>query len=55
MPTISELDAAGLLADADQLGEVLRGCVLAGASVGFELPFPHEQARAFWLGPIDAE
>ena len=50
MPTISELDAAGLLADADQLGEVLRGCVLAGASVGFELPFPHEQARAFWLG-----
>jgi len=50
MPTISELDAAGLLADADQLAEVLRACVLAGASVGFELPFPHEEARAFWLG-----
>jgi len=50
MPTISELDAAGLLADADQLAEVLRACVLAGASVGFELPFPQEEARAFWLG-----
>jgi len=50
MPTISELDAAGLLADADQLAEVLRACVLAGASVGFELPFPHEEARSFWLG-----
>ncbi|MTW11504.1 GNAT family N-acetyltransferase [Pseudoduganella eburnea] len=50
MPAISELDAAGLLAGADQLAEVLRACVLAGASVGFELPFPHEEARAFWLG-----
>jgi GNAT superfamily N-acetyltransferase len=50
MPTISELDAAGLLAGAGQLAEVLRACVLAGASVGFELPFPQEEARAFWLG-----
>jgi GNAT superfamily N-acetyltransferase len=50
MPTISELDAAGLLAHADELAGVLRACVLAGASVGFELPFPQEEARAFWLG-----
>lgn len=50
MPTISELDAGGLLAHAGELADVLRACVLAGASVGFELPFPHEESRAFWLG-----
>lgn len=50
MRTIEELDGAGLAAHADQLGDVLRGCVLAGASVGFELPFPQEEARTFWLG-----
>lgn len=50
MRTIEELDGAGLLAHAGQLAEVLRACVLAGASVGFELPCPHEEARAFWLG-----
>lgn len=50
MRTIEELDGAGLLAHADQLADVLRACVLAGASVGFELPCPHEETRAFWLG-----
>ncbi|WP_342119733.1 GNAT family N-acetyltransferase [Pseudoduganella sp. OTU4001] len=50
MRTIEELDGAGLQAHAGQLAEVLRACVLAGASVGFELPFPPEEARAFWLG-----
>lgn len=50
MRTIEQLDGAGLLAHADELAEVLRACVLAGASVGFELPCPHEEARAFWLG-----
>ncbi len=50
MRTIDELDGSGLLAHANELAEVLRACVLAGASVGFELPCPHEEARAFWLG-----
>jgi GNAT superfamily N-acetyltransferase len=50
MRTLIELDAAGLRAEADALAEVLRDCVLNGASVGFVLPFPHEEARAFWLG-----
>ena len=54
MRTIEQLDGAGLLAHADQLAEVLRACVLAGASVGFELPCPREEARAFWLGLHDA-
>jgi ribosomal protein S18 acetylase RimI-like enzyme len=50
MRTIEELDGAGLAAHAGQLAEVLRACVLAGASVGFELPCPHEETLAFWLG-----
>jgi len=50
MRTINELDSDGLRAHADQLAEVLRDCVLNGASVGFELPCPHEEVLAFWLG-----
>lgn len=50
MRTIEELDGAGLTAHAGQLADVLRACVLAGASVGFELPCPHEEAHTFWLG-----
>lgn len=50
MRTIEELDAAGLRAHAGELAEVLRDCVRHGASVGFELPFPHEAALAFWHG-----
>lgn len=50
MRTIEELDVAGLRAHAAELAEILRACVLGGASVGFELPFPHEQALAFWHG-----
>lgn len=49
MPTIIELDAAGLLRHADDLAHVLRDCVLHGASVGFLLPCPLEETRAFWL------
>ncbi|XLZ70370.1 GNAT family N-acetyltransferase [Massilia sp. SR12] len=54
MRTIEELDAAGLRAHAAELAEVLRDCVLHGASVGFELPFPHAEALAFWHGLEDA-
>ncbi|MGO4378681.1 GNAT family N-acetyltransferase [Pseudoduganella sp. RAF19] len=54
MRTIIELDAAGLRAHADELAEVLRDCVLNGASVGFELPFPEAEALAFWLGLVPA-
>lgn len=35
---------------AGELAGILRACVLGGASVGFELPFPHEEALAFWQG-----
>jgi GNAT superfamily N-acetyltransferase len=54
MRTISELDGDGLRAHSDELADVLRDCVLNGASVGFELPCPHEEVRAFWLGLFSA-
>src|SRR5277367_3145088 len=34
------------------LGEVLRACVHAGASVSFILPFSHEDANAFWRSKV---
>jgi GNAT superfamily N-acetyltransferase len=34
------------------LGEVLRACVHAGASVSFILPFSHEDANAFWRNKV---
>ena len=49
MPTITRLDEAGLRQHAANLAQVLRDCVLNGASVGFLLPCPLEEAEAFWL------
>lgn len=52
--TISELtpdDAEGAI---DGLAHVLHASVLAGASVGFVLPFAIEEARAFWSGLLPA-
>lgn len=51
---IAELDADGFAAAVDDLAGVLRACVLDGASVGFVLPFPMEEAVAFWRGLIPA-
>ena len=34
------------------LGEVLRACVHAGASVNFILPFSHADANAFWRNKV---
>lgn len=48
--TLSEVAADGLAGHLDDLAEVLHGCVLDGASVGFVLPFTVEAAREFWLG-----
>lgn len=49
---IVELDAAGFADAVDELADVLHACVLDGASVGFVLPFPIEDAAAFWRGLI---
>lgn len=37
-------------AQIEQLAEVLHDCVHGGASVSFMLPFPLDEARAFWRG-----
>lgn len=37
----------------DELAEVLHDCVHGGASVSFMLPFPVDEARAFWRGVAD--
>lgn len=44
--------AAGLNAALGDLADILHACVHGGASVGFILPFPPEEARAFWQGKV---
>jgi GNAT superfamily N-acetyltransferase len=41
-------DPAGVDGDLEMLACVLQACVHAGGSVSFVLPFPREEARAFW-------
>ena len=43
---------ASLNDELDMLGEVLRACVHAGASVSFVLPFSHADAKAFWRDQV---
>jgi ribosomal protein S18 acetylase RimI-like enzyme len=38
--------------DVEMLGHVLHACVQAGASVGFVLPFSHDDATAFWRDKV---
>ena len=45
---IVELDGEGAAREVEALAQVLHACVHAGASVSFILPFPLEEARAFW-------
>jgi ribosomal protein S18 acetylase RimI-like enzyme len=54
---IFELDHAGAERELEALSEILHACVQAGASVNFVLPFPLDEARAFWrrvLGMMQA-
>lgn len=51
---IDELDAAEAEAAVPELAALLQACVLHGASVGFVLPFPPEDAAAFWTGLLPA-
>jgi ribosomal protein S18 acetylase RimI-like enzyme len=52
MAEIEELDADGAQAALDGLVELIRACVLDGASIGFVLPFPPAEARAFWAEKV---
>ncbi len=48
------LDPAEIEAALPALAEILQGCVEAGASVGFVLPFTVEDALSFWQGLLPA-
>ncbi len=52
MISLEKLDSAGLARETEALAGVLHACVHDGASVGFAWPFPLEEARAFWTGPV---
>ena len=53
---IRRLDAAEAVAHLDGLGAVLADCVEGGASVGYLVPFSHEEARAVFAAyAIDVE
>ena len=45
-------DPASLEEDVAMLGEVLRAVVYAGAGVSFFVPFPEDEARAFWRDSV---
>ena len=47
---IELLDAVALDAAISDLAELLQACVQNGASVGFVLPLPIEEAARFWRG-----
>jgi acetyltransferase len=46
--SIVRVDAAALPAQRDALAHLLIDCVEHGASVGFVLPLPHEEAARYW-------
>ncbi|WP_375688878.1 GNAT family N-acetyltransferase [Pseudooceanicola sp. LIPI14-2-Ac024] len=51
---IAEISLTDYPAAIDGLTEVLHACVHDGASVNFVLPFPKQEARAFWAGKVAA-
>lgn len=53
-PLIEEMDPDSLPSVLEGLADVLYRCVLAGASVGFVLPFSREDAAGFWRGLLPA-
>jgi GNAT superfamily N-acetyltransferase len=50
--TIREISADMLEAELGSYAELLHACVHAGASINFVLPFPIEEARAFWTRKV---
>lgn len=49
---IIQWTAADLSAHLDAMTDLLQACVHAGASIGFVLPHPRDEARAFWQTTI---
>ncbi|WP_037317635.1 GNAT family N-acetyltransferase [Ruegeria halocynthiae] len=52
---ISCLDESGFDDALDDLTDILHACVQDGASIGFILPFPADQARAYWQNRVRPE
>ena len=51
-PSIIALDPDSFGRSVDRLAEILQDCVREGSSVGFVLPFPLDEARAWWRGKV---
>jgi ribosomal protein S18 acetylase RimI-like enzyme len=49
---IAALDPQSFAIAVDRLADILHACVHEGASIGFILPFEHEEARAYWLNKV---
>lgn len=54
MTDIRNLDKAATLAALADLAELFAETVRGGASMGYMLPFPHEEAEAYWRGVAEA-
>ena len=52
MSAIARLPAAGIESHLGELGGLLHACVMAGASVGFVLPFTAAESEAFWRDKV---
>lgn len=52
MDDIAPIDAAGIVASLGELARLLHAAVHAGASINFILPFPPEEAEAFWTEKV---
>ncbi len=52
---ITRLTDASFDAALDDLTEILHGCVHAGASIGFILPFHHADAQRYWQTRVRPE
>ena len=50
--SIVALDTTSFAEAVDRLADILRACVLEGASVGFVAPFGRAEARAYWLNRV---
>lgn len=51
-PVISAFSAEDVASDIGELSALLHGCVHAGASIGFVLPFTTDQSEAFWFDKV---
>lgn len=54
MSDIRIFDRAATLAALEDLAELFAETVRGGASMGYMLPFPHEEAEAYWRGVAEA-